>query len=533
MLMRVFYPDYGKPPVKELVSDTPKAPGAPASLSSAPSVSGTAPVPLSADEMKTVSTDFGPYLLTFSEKHGSIIDVGFKDFIDFTKDRPLEFLHTRQGNFGIGALDIVLNGKAQDLAFTGAQIRQNEVVARGGGRGFTVEKVFDFSSKKYGNTLEIAYTNTSTEPQNLEYRISSGTGLVVKNAIDVQYFETNWLHSGRVEHLRNGFIHKPVPKDKVNISKELCKAVSVKDRHFSSVLMPEGTQGFHGAATLAGGAHGYSAALVRPVFTVQPGERVVQRFLLYIGPNDMKDLTAYNLQEIVHFGKLDGICKLLIGLMQLVYGLVRNYGIAIILLTIGLNLMLFPFTRASFLSMKRMQLVQPQMNKIREKYANDATKMHKEMTELYKKYKVNPLGSCLPMLLQMPIFISLYVALSKSTELLNAKFLWIEDLACPDRVHLPFTLPMIGKMIHVLPLIMVVGMFAQQKIAQANMVNVDPKVAEQQRMMMYIMPVFFGFLFYPTPSGLVLYWLTNTVMTMIIQLSLRKAVVELPAVHKL
>ncbi|MCA9395777.1 MAG: membrane protein insertase YidC, partial [Candidatus Omnitrophica bacterium] len=250
-------------------------------------------------------------------------------------------------------------------------------------------------------------------------------------------------------------------------------------------------------------------------------QKTERNFLLYLGPNRVSDLQPYELDVVVNFGKMDAICKLLIGGMQAIAHIVKNYGVAIILLTMTTNLVLSPLTKASFMSMQRMQLVQPQIAKLREKYKSDPTKLNHETMAIYRKHKINPMGGCFPMIVQMPIFISLYVALSKSIDLLNAKFLWIKDLASPDVVPLPFSLPLFGDTIHVLPLIMVVAMVMQQKISMASMPQADPTMAQQQKMMMTIMPVFFGFIFYPMPSGLVIYWLTNTIVTTAYQKYLR------------
>ena len=210
------------------------------------------------------------------------------------------------------------------------------------------------------------------------------------------------------------------------------------------------------------------------------------------------------------------------GGLELANKIFKNYGIAIIALTILTNVLLFPFTRISYMSMKRMQLIQPQMNKLKEQHKNSPDKLNKEMMELYKKHKVNPFGGCLPMLLQMPIFIALYVALSKAVILINAKFLWIGDLSSPDRVPLPFTLPYIGSEFHALPLIMCAGMAIQQKLSAVKIEGQDPTMEQQQKMMAVMMPIIFGFVFYSMPSGLVLYWLTNTVIMTLYQLSLKK-----------
>ncbi len=222
---------------------------------------------------------------------------------------------------------------------------------------------------------------------------------------------------------------------------------------------------------------------------------------------------------------MDLIGKVFIGGLEMLFNVFRNYGVAIIALTFLINLVLFPLTRQSFLSMKRMQQVQPQMAKLREKYKDNTQQLNKEMMELYKKHKVNPLGGCLPMLLQMPVFIALYVAISKFVKLIGADFLWVHDLSSPDRVPLPFTLPFLGNQLHVLPLIMIAGMAVQQRASAMSSVGQDPAMAEQQKMMAFMMPVIFGFIFYSMPAALVLYWLTNTVIMTSYQLYLKRTTV--------
>jgi len=168
--------------------------------------------------------------------------------------------------------------------------------------------------------------------------------------------------------------------------------------------------------------------------------------------------------------------------------------------------------------MQKMQELHPQMEKLKVQHKGSPEKLNKEMMELYKKYKINPLSGCLPMLLQMPIFVALYQALMKSLELRNASFLWIKDLSSPDAVRLPFTLPLIGNSINILPLIMVAGMVIQQKISTKSTGGaVTDEQKQQQKMMLIIMPIMFGFIFYNMPSGLVLYWVVNTALTIVEQ----------------
>ena len=247
-----------------------------------------------------------------------------------------------------------------------------------------------------------------------------------------------------------------------------------------------------------------------------PGEKIEERYVLYAGPLDEKRIekTGMEVKGIVDYGFFGGISRVLLLTLGFFHKIVKNWGIGIILLTIAINVVMFPLTYKSFSSMQQMKKVQPHMQKLREIHKDNPQKLNKEMMELYRKYNVNPLGGCLPMLLQMPIFISLYQGLIRSVSLKGASFLWIKDLSQPDGISLPISLPLIGNTLNILPLIMVGVMVLQQRISQkiAPASGTTEEQIKQQKMMMMMMPIFFGFLFYRMPSGLVLYWLTNTIL---------------------
>ena len=158
------------------------------------------------------------------------------------------------------------------------------------------------------------------------------------------------------------------------------------------------------------------------------------------------------------------------------------------------------------------------MEKLKVQLKDNPQKLNKEIMELYKKYNINPFSGCLPILLQMPIFIALYQALMKSIELRGASFMWIRDLSSPEAIPLPVSFPIIGDSINILPLVMVAAMVIQQKISTASSGRaITDEQKQQQKMMLIIMPIMFGFIFYNMPSGLVLYWVVNTVLTIVEQ----------------
>jgi YidC/Oxa1 family membrane protein insertase len=215
--------------------------------------------------------------------------------------------------------------------------------------------------------------------------------------------------------------------------------------------------------------------------------------------------------KALNFGFLTSISLILLSILQFFYSIFHSYGVSILFLTFCINLFLYPLTFKSLKSMQKLQELQPHIEKIKQENKDNPHKLNKEIMELYRRYKVNPMGGCLPMVLQMPVFIALYNTLSRSVELKNAPFLWIKDLSMPDAFfHLGANIPLLGSTINLLPILMIGAMILQQKISQSTTGSTQ---SEQQKLIANIMPVMFGFIFYSLPSGLVLYWLTSTLVT--------------------
>ncbi|MFQ5850040.1 MAG: membrane protein insertase YidC [Candidatus Binatia bacterium] len=239
-----------------------------------------------------------------------------------------------------------------------------------------------------------------------------------------------------------------------------------------------------------------------------PGAAGKTRYNLFIGPKDLDVLTVLGkgLERSINFGYFAFVSAPLLHILRFSHRLTASYGIDIILLTILIKLLLAPLTHKSFVSMKQMQKLQPQMQRIKEKFKDDKERMNKEVMDLYRRNKVNPLGGCLPMLLQFPVFIGLYNALRTPIELRHAPFLWIKDLSRPDWESLPITLWGWKMGIPVLVLLMGGSMFVQQWMTPSAG---DPN----QRRMMLMMPLIFTVMFVNFPSGLTIYWLVNNILT--------------------
>ncbi|MBP7276229.1 MAG: membrane protein insertase YidC [Kiritimatiellae bacterium] len=243
------------------------------------------------------------------------------------------------------------------------------------------------------------------------------------------------------------------------------------------------------------------------------GEPVVREFDYYAGPKkfDILKTLTHRRQDVMEFGFFGGVSKILLQTLNLLYRVIPNYGVAIILLTILVRILFWPITHKSTESMKRMAEIQPLIQEMRAKY-KDPQRQQKEMMALYKQYKINPLGGCLPILVQIPVFIALFVMLRSAIELRFAPFLWVRDLSEPENL-LAGMIPLVGSL-NILPLLMTATQVWQQKMTPSAG---DPA---QQKMMLW-MPIIMLVFFYHFASGLVLYWTTNQVL-MIIQLSLQK-----------
>ncbi|MBE1277454.1 membrane protein insertase YidC [Enterovibrio baiacu] len=244
-----------------------------------------------------------------------------------------------------------------------------------------------------------------------------------------------------------------------------------------------------------------------PTTTVAAGTETTLDSTLWVGPKlqDQMEATAPNLNLTVDYGWLWFIASPLHWLLATIHGFVGNWGVAIILLTFIVRGAMYPLTKAQYTSMAKMRMLQPKLAEMRERIGDDRQRMSQEMMELYKKEKVNPLGGCLPLILQMPIFIALYWALMESVELRHAPFmLWIQDLSAPD----PY---------YVLPLLMGASMFLIQKMSPSTVT--DP----MQQKIMNFMPVMFTVFFLWFPAGLVLYWLVSNIVTLIQQTLIYRA----------
>ena len=243
----------------------------------------------------------------------------------------------------------------------------------------------------------------------------------------------------------------------------------------------------------------------------------ISNISLYLGPLEYERIKSLgvDLELIMDFGWaiIRPISKSVLWVLKTMHTIIPNYGIILIIFSILVKLLVYPLTRRSYQSTQAMQSIQPEINALREKYKNNATKLNQATMELYKKKGVNPLGMCFPMLLQMPLLFALFTVFRSTIELRGEPFVfWIKDLSAPDILfYLPFKIPLYGNYVCALPILMALSMYAQQKMMQPS--NTTGPQADQQKIMQYFMMGFFFLIFNSFPSGLNLYYTLFNILT--------------------
>ncbi len=277
--------------------------------------------------------------------------------------------------------------------------------------------------------------------------------------------------------------------------------------------MPPKDQSFR--FTLSGSGDEFRLAATGPTQTVPAGASGTIAATLYVGPKLQKELAATGpeLARVADYGRLYFLAKPLFWLLDKAHGVTGNWGIAIILVTLMLKVLFYPLSEASGRSMAKMKLLAPRIKNLQETYKDDREKLGKATMELYQREKVNPVAGCLPMIVQMPVFLAFYWVLLEAVEMRQAPFAgWIHDLSSQD----PY---------YILPAIMAAAMFAQFKL---NPAPPDPTQAKVMMIMPLVMSVTFAFF----PSGLVLYWVTNTLATMLQQWNINRRIAAAPAAKR-
>jgi len=374
-----------------------------------------------------------------------------------------------------------------------------------------ITKKFTFPNLKNDIWLEIKIKNLTATPVILNEPLVLGYLNFSPRNINSHYEDVIVATQEKTKHL-----NARKSSDFTNV-----KFIGIRDRYFCIIVEPEFEKA--GAFIRKLDSPDSEIGLRLPSTALAPNKEIVFKFHIYLGPQSLQSINAVKPEwaAIMNYGTFDFIAQLLVQLLEFIYRMVHNWGVAIIILSILVYLILYPLTLKQMRSMKEMQMLQPKIEALRKEYKDNPQKLNKEIMALYKEHKVNPLGGCLPLLLQMPIFFALYQALMRSVALRGAKFLWIKDLSEPDKLFLlPTSLPLLGNEVNLLPILMTIGMFIQQKFTT---VSAGGSSAEQQKIMMIVFPLMFGFIFYHMPSGLVLYWFVNSILMLVYQLKISKS----------
>ena len=371
--------------------------------------------------------------------------------------------------------------------------------------GLSVHQIYRFYPNQYKIDLDINVVNQSGEPVNGAFEVSL-------RAVPPKDKKSYYSYVGFILLLDEKL--NEVKIKKASEEKALDGQIgwmAYEDDFFIMAVIPgENSEGsFTGRLGASGVLEG---RYLQPNESLGQTEEASSSYTLYLGPRDLGILKKLgkNLEKAINFGWFDIIAKPLLHLLRFFNRYIHNYGVSIILLTILVKILFWPLTHKSYKSMKEMQKLQPIMAKMREKYKDNKAQMNKEMMALYKTYKVNPMGGCLPMVIQIPVFFALFRILGTAIELRHAPFaLWIDDLSAPDRLfNFPFQIPFMSPPygIPVLTLLMGASMFIQQKMTPT------PGDPTQAKIMLFL-PIIFTFMFINFPSGLVLYWLVNNILS--------------------
>ncbi|MCP3872381.1 MAG: membrane protein insertase YidC [Desulfobacteraceae bacterium] len=379
-------------------------------------------------------------------------------------------------------------------------------------QGIVVKKILTFKADSYMIDCDVVFQNGSAMPLN-EALVISTPGFYD----DEVKKRSRFAFEGPVAFINDEFnAIKPGDIEEKNTFNGNIGWSGYTERYFMTAVMPKKMQDatpIDAKIKLSYANDRITNDFIQKMDRLDPGKQGEYSFTFYMGPKSHKVLSQYDnsLQNVINFGFFNVIAKPLLIVMNTIHDYIPNYGVAIILLTILIKLVFWPLGTKSYKSMNAMKKVQPLMQELREKYKDDKQRMNKEVMGLYKTYKVNPAGGCLPILVQMPIFFALYRMLYQAIELRHAPFAgWVSDLSAPDRLfELGFAIPMMQEPygIPMLTLLMGASFLLQQKMTPTAG---DPMQAK----MMMLMPIFMTVLFINFPAGLVLYMFVNNIISM-------------------
>ncbi|RNC67687.1 MAG: membrane protein insertase YidC [Desulfuromonadales bacterium] len=476
----------------------------------------TPPVPVpapatTAAQQKDVTVDTPAYTAVFSTQGGSLKRLVLKSYresadskgknVTIVDEQSASTATLASASQGLGLDQAAVFVPTVDALSVGKDEKKELAFTWTSPAGVTVRKVYALQGSGYGIEMTYQLANAGAA------RVSGALQTVMTYPAAPRVKESRFETFGPVTFAQDKYVEEKV-KDLTPQGKSTAAPLwsGFADKYFLSAVLAQ--NGSIAASSVRSTPRGIlENVIVSPELSLNPGEAKTVSYRLYFGPKDLDILKAQgsSLERAIDLGWFAMLAKPLLQSLKFFYQYTGNYGIAIIIITVILKVLFYPLTHSSYKSMKEMQKLQPKMTELREKFKNDRDAMNKAIMELYQTHKVNPVGGCLPMIVQIPVFFALYKALMFSIELRHAPFmLWIQDLAGKD----PY---------YVTPIIMGITMVIQQKMTPSQM---DPV---QQKMMMAL-PVVFTFMFLNFPSGLVLYWLVNNILTITQQYFINKSI---------
>ena len=480
----------------------------------------------------TLITETDLFRITFSNKGGTISSLELKDHLD--GNEYVDIINS--GTTDINGFNIRFGGINAEPVTALFQLRRpNENTVEyyrefydPNGVPFLLTKTYRFLPGEYLFELEVTVKNSQNEYPGLDwngaaYTLSYGPQIgpefeSLGGRGEMRYYLT--YEDGKAKKNK-------VRKSEPFVVENQYRWAGIAGKYFTLLVIPDNS--FYTLTFSNMDVDGVPEAsqfyLTRPIIKSATNTDL---YRFYAGPKTNRDLAryekaernAYGLQDLdlvkavdssLLLGWLESILKFM---LVAIYRVVPNYGVAIILLTIIVKIVLYPITRKSYESQSKMQAINPKVTEIRERLKDNPTKMNQEMAELYKREGVNPLGGCLPLLLQMPVFFAMYGLFNKHFDLRGAPFmLWINDLSAPDSIwnFAPVTIPILGwSDLRILPLLFIGTQLLSSKLMQTPDSGASNK---NMKLMQTFMPIFFFFILYDAPSGMLLYWIMTNVLT--------------------
>ena len=535
----------GRPPGESVAGDgAPSGTGTPSGDSSRrPPIEGH-PVAVESDTTdllleRTISKETALFRIVFNTRGGTISSLTLKEHVSsngepvemiYSPDMGGEFFTVAFGDYDISPIDdLFLFREIEE--YTWEFSRDFQVPGR---EPFSLRKTFRFHPNAYIFEVSITIVNSVNEFPDLNF--GSNGRIAYTFGIGPQIGPPYENLDGRNEFRRflnyDGDKRKvqKIPREGVAREQPRLNWTAIDGKYFTVIAVPDTTEYLITYDERKDPVLNKRSALYfgRPPIE---SSRSTDSFKFYIGPKKREVLASYNdtasdplgrgeyhFEQTVDTPILIGwLASLLRLFLNLFYRLVPNYGIAIILLTIFIKAVFFPLTHKSYESTSKMQALSPKVEELKKRFKGKPEIMNRELAALYKREGAKPLGGCLPLLLQMPIFFALYNVLNNHFDLRGAGFIspWISDLSSPERVlDLPFVVPFVGwDELRILPFIMLATTFLQSMVTQTGSTT-----QSQMKIMMYAMPIFFFFILYDMPSGLVLYWTMQNILSIFQQL---------------